>query len=879
MLTPSRILRRIRHFFTLSSRDRELDEELAFHLRMESRKYMEAGLDEHEAASRAARTFGSVVRHREQTRDAHGVRAAEDFVHDIRVAVRSLFRQRAFAVVSILTLAIGIGGTSAVFGAVYGVLLAPLPYRDQAKVMTVWQTDTRRGTRDEASAPNFVDWRERSRSFEYLALAEPFGLDYLGPDGPETLENAVVTRGFFDALGVTPILGRNFADEEFESGRNQVVIISESVWRTRFGGDSSIIGRKIVLDNAPLTVVGVVSSDVEIPWESVTWTPKVFRESELKARGASYFAVFGRLREGVTVEAAQREMDTIAADLSRAYPATNATSGVAVVPIADSMLGSSRKGLYIMMGAMGFVLLIACVNVASLQMAQGVRRRRELATRATLGAGAWRIARQLFAESLVLAAMGGALGLVVAQVCLAGIRALAPANMPRVEDIQLSPSVLGFTAAVTLLAAFIFGVAPALRARKLQLAEAIASNGRTGTGTRSRRRSQHALVVGEVALALVLLVGAGLLVRSFRSLVTVERGFQPDNVLVVTVQAWSHYQTPAQRVAFAREAIDRFRALPGVEEAAMTSALPLSAPIGAERSPIAVEGWPQQADGQPRSARVSAVTPGYFDVLRIPLRAGRPFTEMDRDSLSGAVLINEAFARMYWPNESPLGKRVTFGFQGAPLERHVVGVIADVRHEGLDRPPVPGLFVPHAQAPTGAMHFTIRTASSPKTIERAARAALASMNASMPVAAVTTLEDLFSMSVRDRKFHLSLLTAFSLTALLLSAIGIYGVLSQAIGERTQEIGIRVAVGASAMQVLLMVLRQGTLLAAAGIVIGLAGAFALTRLLSEMLYQVTPLDPASYAGALALLFGAAVVACWLPARRASKLDPVQALRKE
>jgi putative ABC transport system permease protein len=746
-------------------------------------------------------------------------------------------------------------------------------------VMTVWQTDTKKGTKDEASAANFIDWRERNRSFSYLALAEPFSLDYLGPDGPETLENAVVTKGFFDALGATPILGRDFADEEFEKGRNQVVMLSESVWRSRFGADSTVIGRKVVLDNAPLTVIGVMPAAVDVPWEAVTWTPKVFREDELRSRGSNYFAVFGRLKDGITPAAAQREMDAIAADLSRAYPATNATTGVAVVPIADSLLGASRKGLYIMMGAMGFVLLIACVNVASLQLAQAVRRRRELATRATLGAGTWRIARQLFAESLVLAGLGGALGIVVAQLCLAGIRTLAPANMPRVEGMQLNPAVFGFTAAVTLLAAMAFGLAPVLQTRKLRLAEAVASNGRSGSGTRGRRRSQSVLVVVEVALALVLLVGAGLLVRSFRTLVTVDRGFEPDNVLVVTVQAWTYYPTPAQRIAFAREAITQLNAIPGVRVAGMTSALPLSPRIGSEAAAITVEGRPVSAGEETRTSAIAAVTPGYFEALQIPMRAGRQLTDTDRDSTEGVVLVNEAFARKYWPGESAIGKRVTFGFQRQPAERQIVGVVADVRRDGLDRDAAPIIYAPHAQAPTGAMHFTIRTEGPPRMTERAARAALASMNASMPVSSVTTLEDLFSLSVRDRKFHLALLTAFSLTALLLSAIGIYGVLSQAIGERTQEIGVRIAVGASALQVLLMVLRQGSALAAGGILIGLAGAIALTRLLSEMLYRITPLDPVSFGAALVLLFVTAIVACWVPARRAAKLDPVEALRRE
>ena len=877
MLTPQRILRRIRHLLTLGRRDAELDEELSAHIEMETAKHVRAGMPEAEAREKALREFGGVARYRDETRDTHGIRAIEDFMQDVRIGVRGLLRQRTFASVAILTLAIGIGGTTAVFGAVYGSLLAPLPYRDAGRVMTLWQSDTKAGTtRNEVSVPNFLDWRERSRSFGHMALAEPYSLDYIGPDGPEVFDNALVTEGFFEALGAKPLLGRTFIPEEFVPGKGNVVVLSETLWRNRFGADSSIINRTLILDGAPMVVVGIMPREVDVPWGMPVWAPKTFRPDELQARTSAYYSVVARLRDGVSVEAAQQDLSSVAAELARAYPATNATTGASVVPVADALLGSARGGLYILLGAMGFVLLIACVNVASLQLAQAVRRRRELATRATLGAGSGRLARQLFAECLVLALIGGTLGLVVAYGGLAGIRAIAPADLPRVEDLQLQPIVLAFAFGVTVLTSLAFGLAPVLEARRLHLSEAIASGGRTVSGTRARRRVQGALIVAEVALALVLMVGAGLLVRSLRSLVTIDRGFEPANVLVTTVQAWSHYRTPAERIGFVREAVDRLGALPGVEAVGMSSSLPLSDPIGAEMAALSIEGHPP-VDGKPPVAHMEAVTPGYFDALRIPLRAGRMLTTADRDSTAPVVLVNEAFVRRFWPNENPIGKRIGSGFQRVQAVREVVGVVADVRHEGLDQSAEPSVFAPHSQAPTGAINLTLRTAGDPGALEKPVRAVLASMKGSMPVSAVTTLDDLFDTSLRDRRFQLALLGAFSVVALVLSAIGIYGVLSHATGERTQEIGVRVAIGATSGQVLMMVVRQGAVLAAAGIAIGLVGAFALTRLLRGMLFEVTPFDPATFVTALLVLFAAAIVACWVPARRAASVDPVRALR--
>lgn len=855
-----------------------MDDELRFHLDMEAAKYVARGMDEAGARQRAVRDFGGVARYRDETRDAHGIRPLEDFARDLRVGLRALARQRGFAAVSILTLAIGIGGTTAVFGAVYGILLAPLPYASQDRLVTVWQTNTKTGaTREEVSPANFLDWRQRSRTFAYLAVAEPWSLDYLSPDGPDRLSTAAVTEGFFDALGARPLLGRTFLPEESKAGRNQVVVLSEGAWRTRFGADSSLVGRTMVLDSIPMTVIGIMPRAVDFPHGEQAWIPKVFREDELQLRSGAYYTAVGRLRDGVSLDAAQRDMASIAAELGRLYPATNASSGVNLVPIAESMVGGARNALLILLGAVGFVLLIACANVASLQLAQSMRRRRELAVRAAMGAGRERLARQLLAECLLLGLIGGAAGVVLAHWGIAGIRALAPTDLPRLDELRTSPAVLLFAFGVSLLTALVFGLAPAIDAGRLRLTETLSSGGRTATTARARRRAHSGLVIAEMALALVLLVGAGLLARSFATLLRVDRGFRADHVLVVTLQAWSYYPTGPARAAFVREATSRLAALPGVRGVGMTSSLPLSYPIGAERARFAVEGQPAAA-GEIPSVHVSAITPEYFATLDIPLREGRLMTATEDAGHVPVTVVNEAFARRYWPDGNALGKRVSFGFMGPAVVREVVGVVGNVRHDGLARDPRASVFIPHAQGPTGAIHLVIRTAAQPATMQRAVRAELATLNGVMPLSNVTTLDALLASSLRERRFHLALIGSFSLTALLLAAVGIYGLMSHATSQRTQEIGVRVAVGARSGQVVWMVVRDGAVLALTGVGLGVLGAIGLTRLLRGMLFEVTPLDPLAFGLAVAGLLGAAMLACWLPARRAAAIDPVRALHE-
>jgi predicted permease len=663
-------------------------------------------------------------------------------------------------------------------------------------------------------------------------------------------------------------------------GRNRSVVLSETLWRTRFGGDSSIIGRVLVLDSVPMTVVGVMGVSIDLNRSEHLWMPKVFDARERADHASAYYSVGARLKPGVTVDAAAREMATLAHELAVAHGGANAKGSALVLPLADVLIGDARRPLLLLLGAVGFVLLVSCSNVANLQLAQTVRRARELAIRAALGAGRGRLVRQLLAESVVLAMIGGAAGVVVAYLGVHAIRALAPADLPRVAEIGVSTPLLLFALLLSAATALIFGTIPMIEAGRAKHGESLVGAGtRSGSASRARRQVQRALVGAEIALAMVLLVGAGLLARSFDSLLRVDRGYDTSGVTNVTLQAWSYYPTPEARVAFVDEAISRLQAIPGVTTAGMTSSLPLSIPIGMERTSAAIEGQPHVAAAEQPSIRVASTTGSYFSAMHNPVRSGRVFDRGDGAGGMPVVVVNEAFARRYWPGGNAVGKHVSFGFMSRPVERTVVGVVADMRHEGLAADPEPMAFIPHAQAPTGAMQFVIRASVPASTLQRAVKRELSALNGVMPLSEITSLDARLAESLRERRFQLSMLAAFSGTALLLAAIGIYGMMSYMTTERTKEIGVRIAIGALRADVVRMVMRQGVLLTATSMVVGLAGASALTRLMTSMLFGVGAMDPATYAAAALALFAVAGLASWIAARRAASIDPLSALRSE
>ncbi len=880
MLSLPRIARRLVSLMRWRRQTPELDEEMRFHLEMETERRMRDGMDAASARAAAIRDFGDLPVHRDEAGDARGVRAVEDFVMDLRVGVRALFRQRTYAAVAVLTLALGIGGTTALGTAVYRVLLAPYPFAEADRIVTLWQTDTRRpGSREPVAPGNFLDWKARARSFDLMASAEPYSFDWVGPDGPERFETALVSADFFPLQGLPPLLGRTLRGDDFEPGRESVVVLTEEIFRGRFGSDSSLIGRTLVLDSVPRVVVGVMTRDAMAPFAATMWAPKVFGPDEPTQRGSGYWQVVARLAPGVPIERARAELAVVAAQLAEALPATNRTTGSDVITLREAIGGDARRSLVILFGAVAFVMLIACVNVATLQMGEAVRRRREFAVRTAIGAGRGRLVRQVLTESLLVATIGSVAGLVVASVGIGAIRAFAPDDLWQLQRLSLDAAALVLAALLALLSALAIGVMPVLATSRIRLAESLAGGTRGGVGGVSGRRANRYLVVSEVALALVLLVGAGLLFRSLAELGRTERGFATEGVVVTDLQAWGYYPTPPARAEFVRQAVERIGAVPGVDAVGVTSSLPLQWPIGFERGRIAVEGFELAPGDEQRLERIAATTPGYFAALRIPLLRGRLLDETDRAGAAPAVLVNAAFVQRYFSGTDPLGKRVTFGFMSAPIAREIVGVVGDVRHDGLHADPPPAIFLPHAQAPTGALQFVVRSELDGAVVGRALRTELAAINGAMPLEAITTMDALVARSLHERRFQLALLASFSATALLLAAIGIYGVMSRATTERTHEIGVRLAVGAEPAQVRWMVLRTGGGLALTGVAAGLAIALLLTRSMRTMLFGVTPVDPLTYASAAAVLLAAALAASWIPAWRASAVDPVVALRDE
>jgi putative ABC transport system permease protein len=880
MLTPARIWRRLRTLLSPRRVTDELDEEMRFHLEMETARHVSAGMDEATARRAALRDFGGVPQHREEAGDALGVRAIRDFMTDIRVGARSLLRQRTYAVVATLTLAIGIGGTTALGTAVHRVLIAPYPFAHADRIVTLWQTDTKvPGSRQGVAPANYRDWEERARSFDLMAAMEPYSFDWISPDGPVTFQTALVTEDFFTIQGLRPLLGRGFLPEEFEPGRDGVVVLTEALWRARFGADTALLGRTLVLDSVSRVVVGVMPEDAMAPFDAEMWAPKLPRPEETTTRTGGYWQVVARRREDASLERAQAELSLVASQLAEEHPATNRSIGAEVVTLREAVGGSVRRSLLVLFGAVAFVMFIACVNVANLQLGEAIRRRRELAIRTAIGAGHGRLMRQLLTESLLVAAIGSAAGLFLAWAGIAAIRSFAPESLWQLARLRLDGTAVLFAAALALLAGLAIGVMPVAAARRLRLTESLAAGVRTSAGSGSRRRANRVLVVSEVALALVLLVGAGLLLRSLAELGRTERGFATAGVHITTVQAWNYYPTPEARVEFVRQVTERLAALPGVNVAGITSSLPLSWPIGRESAPIRVEGNEPAPGDSPEAARVAAVTTGYLEALEIPLQAGRLFTDADRQGSAPVVIINRTFARRHFAGADPVGRRLAFGFMGAPTTREIVGVVGDVRHDGLDADPTPGVYVPHAQAPTGAMHLVLQADGDPAAVRALMRSELAAMNGAMPLDEMTTMEALLSRSLHERRFQLGLLASFSVTALLLAAIGIYGVMSRAAAERTHEIGVRLAVGAQPHEVRWMVLRSGGALALLGVVAGTAIALLLTRYMAAMLFGVKPIDPLTYVGSAGMLLGTALLATWVPAWRASAVDPVVALRSD
>jgi putative ABC transport system permease protein len=801
--------------------------------------------------------------------------ADADAVHDLRHGLRMLRKSPAFTLSAVFILAVGMGGAVSIMTLLDTLFYRPLPYRESERVMTVWQQRAEGGEREDVAPANFLDWRERSTSFSTLAGMVPYAYDYTGGGEPEQLFGAQVTEGFWDALGLQPAIGRPFLPEEHVRGARRVAILSDGLWRRRFAADPGIVNRSISLDGDPYTVVGVLPREFAPQMLARSgardvWTPKVILDHEKRTRASAWWNAVGRLKPGVTREAAQRELDTISAALASQYRSTNQGVSAAVVPLREHLMGDVRTPLVIMLGAVLVVLAIGCANVASLLLARGLSREREFAIRGALGAGRARLIRQLVSESLLLSAIAGAGGVLLARWAMAGIVALAPPGVLRLQEAAIDGRSLLMAAALTTVTALAFGLLPAL-----QFSRGAGVLGER-TGGPPRRGFRHGLVGVEVAFALVLLVGAGLLIRSFDRLMSVDPGFSADRVVELQVFVQDRHNTDDLARQFFRTTIDRLRVLPEVVEVGAVSAMPFAAANIDIKSPLEVVGRAVDA-GDRRGTHVTIATPGYFRAMTIPLRAGRFLEETDHERASRVAVISESLARREWPGESAIGRRVAVQWHGERVESEIVGVVSEIRHDGLDRVARPEVFLPLAQEPFGSMTYVIKASGESAGLIDAAKREVWAVDPLQTFYDTARLDRLVAASVVRQRFSMTLMASLALVALVLCAMGIYAVVSFTTSQRTREIGVRMALGADGRQICRMVIREGTVVIAAGLGAGLVGSLAVSRFLRRLLFEIQPGDPMTLVTVIGLLAGVGLAACYLPARRATRVDPVVALR--
>jgi putative ABC transport system permease protein len=797
---------------------------------------------------------------------------------DLRYGLRMLVKNPGFACVAVLTLALGIGANTAIFSIINAVLLQPLPFSEPDRLVWVWG-NIRNGGRSASVSPlDYLDYRAQNTSFEHFAaifgVPGPFNLT--GSGEPERLQGAVATGDFFQALGVNPALGRTFLLENEEPGRDQVVVLSDRLWKQRFAGDPGLIGKTLALDGKMFEVIGVMPAGFNFPRGAELWTPMNFQISPgMKQRKAHFLRPIGRLKPGLTLAQAQADMDAIAAGLEIQYPDSNTGWNLRMVPLREQLVGNIRPTLSILFGAVGLVLLIACANVANLLLVRASSRQKEIAIRMALGAGRRRIVRQMLTESMLLAIAGGTLGVFLAIWGIDLIVAFSGNDIPPTAQIGIDGVVLGFTLCVSLLTGVLFGLVPALPAtQSARLGETLKEGGRAGGQGASRNRTRNLLVVFETAIAVVLLIGAGLLIRSFVRLQNVGPGFDPENVLTARIDlSREKYNLPEKAASFWSQLHDRLAALPGVEAVGMNTELPLSGQPN--DMPFRVEGRPAEPN-QRFGADFRRVNQDYLHSMRIPLKRGREFTEQEVRQGANVVVISETLASGVFGDDDPLGQRLLLVMnEKTPLE--IIGIVGDIRHRTLEADPLPMMYLPVPS--TGSTNLTIKVSGDPLSLAAAVRGEVRAIDPDQPIAAIRTMEQVVAESVGAPRYRTSLLGLFAFIALLLAAIGIYGVSSYAVAQRTHEIGIRMALGAEPRDVQLLVIGRGIGLALVGVGAGLIGAFGLTRLLSGLLFGVTATDPLTFGGVAVILTGIALLASWIPARRAARVDPMVALRHE
>jgi putative ABC transport system permease protein len=800
----------------------------------------------------------------------------ETLIQDIRYGLRSLWKRPGFTVVALITLALGIGANTAIFSLINAVLIRPLPFREPDRLVWSWGNIRNGSNRASVSPLDYLDYRQQNRSFEEFAamISVPLSANLTGGGEPQRLTAAGVTGNFFQALGVQPALGRTLMLENENTGRDQVAVLSYGLWQKRFGGDPGIINQRIALDGKSFEVLGVMPRDFDFPATTEVWVPLNFDvQPGLKQRKAHFLRPVGRLKAGVSLAQAQADTDAVARRLEATYPDTNTGWNLRLVSLREQIVGNIRSTLYILLGAVGLVLLIACANVANLLLAHAASRRKEIALRTALGAGRLRIARQMITESVILALLGGALGTLLAIWGVQALIALSGDNIPATAHVKIDLTVLLFTLVTSVLTGLLFGLAPALRTMRLSLSETLKEGGRSGSESGQRNRTRSLLVIFECAVAVMLLVGAGLLIRSLVRLQSTNPGFDSSNVLTIRIDLPDQkYATPESRSNFWEQFESRVGALPGVESVGLVSELPLSGQPN--DMPYTVEGRPADAANQGFDDDFRRVSQDYFRTLRIPFLRGRNFTPQEVRDSAKVLVISESLAAQTFPNEEPLGKRLVMGFRNEPFE--IVGIVGDVRHRSLAQTPLPTMYMPALES---GENVVIRAQNDTSSIAAAVRREIAVIDPNQPIATVRTMNEWLGLAVAAPRYRTGLFGLFAGLALLLSAVGIYGVMSYSVGQRTHEIGVRMALGARQLDVLKLVVRQGMGLVFVGLGIGLIGATALTRIISSLLFDVGTRDPATFTGVSILLAAVAFIACYVPAWRATKVDPLVALRYE
>lgn len=797
-------------------------------------------------------------------------------MNDLRFAFRQLVKNPGFAAVAILTLALGIGSCTAIFSVVDGVLLRPLDYPQPDRILVIKETNLPQFPEFAVSPPNYLDWVKQTKSYSYLAAYGGMQVNFTGNGEPQRLVGVKATAHYFDVYGVKPVLGRFFAPEEDAVGKNHVVVLSHPFWQRVFGGARDVVGRVIQLNGESYNVIGVAPPDFGQASKVDTWVPMGFKPDETAndARGAHYLGAIGRLRPGVSVAQARAELELLAAQLARQYPDSDKGWGVTMTPMRDYAVRDVRTVLYTLLGAVGCVLLIACANIANLLLARATARHREISIRTALGASRFRLVRQLLTESVLLALAGGVAGLLLARWGLDLLLALAPTTLPRTSDIRLDGVVLFFALALSVLTGVIFGIAPALLAAHTDVSEGLKQGARGSTDARGRLRGT--LVVIEVAFALVLLGGAGLLARSFMQLTHVDPGFVPEHATVLRLALpEKKYEKPEQQNAFSDALLARLRVLPGVQAVGLTHALPL---IGDWVLGFKIEGRPEVAPSDMPSTNYYAVSPDYFRAMGIRLIRGRLFTPQDDARAPRVALINETLARQFFPNEDPIGKRILVT-QGPDAWRQIVGIVGDTKQYGVDKATTSQTYEPFAQNPFDSLNIVLRTTGSSTALAGMLRPAVYAVDKDQPVGVIRPLEDILGDTIAKQRFAMLLLVVFSLVALVIAAVGIYGVMAYSVVQRTGEFGIRMALGAQRSDVLRLVLSHAGKLVGVGLLLGLGATIATSRVMGSMLFQTNSRDPLTFALTTLLLAAVALAACLLPARRATRVNPIEALRNE